>query len=160
MIGAVFLFCGCSYKPPIYPDFCKKENKTYSNKEKIVETLLYITQNADKSENNSTILSYDNSKIMIFYRTNIEKHGKVDIFRMYLEKYPDCCAVIRPPLYTAWYSGMRSNGFSDVEILGKPGDWVADVAIEKTSLKHNRGARLRPDFKVSDCNEVSMLPRG
>lgn len=152
-LTAAMISNGCSYSAPVYQDFCKNDNKKYSDIEKIEETLKFIINNVESPR----MSFYKNSNFIKYYNKN---NQKIEYVSKYLNENPDCCMVIRPPLYTTWYSNMKRNGFSDKEILGYPGEWVADVAIDKKSIHPESRARLWADFKVSRCNKVEIIPRG
>lgn len=151
-IIAALALAGCDEDPPIYPDFCATSGRAFSDTEKIAATLGYIHQHIDdpKMEN------YRNRKVGRFVR---KYPDSAEFIKAYTSALPDCCEVYRPPSYVEWYA-TQSDLFAEYDLIGAPGDWVADVAIEKKSLNPGAKHLLRPDFKVSDCNRVSQIDRG
>lgn len=139
---------GCSGEPGSAPDFCNATNKTYSDREKIVETLAYVYSHIDDPQ-------------MAYYRklpiyAAVKKAQQPEKFASaYFAEHPNCCEVHEPAIYEEW----RRQGLKG-SFLGEPSEWVADVAIEKQSLANPSKHRLWADFTVNNCNEVGFLQRG
>lgn len=152
-IIAALALSGCNEAPPIYPDWCTSSGQKLSDGEKISATLAYIHEHI----NDPAMEYYRRVTVGRFAR----RYANSDNFiKAYTLALPDCCEVYRPPTYIEWYSAQRSVGFSERELIGNPGDWVADVAIERKSPNWKAKHRLWPDFKVSNCNHVSLIERG
>jgi hypothetical protein len=156
----VFALClvalhGCAEeKAPIYPDYCEPLKKRFSDREKIEATLMYVIDNIDNpTRYTGETVSYFGRDFLKFYRgIELSKESNKSIIKGYLDRNPDCCAVLRPPSYVKWYASARPY-FPEHEIIGSPGEWVVDVSLSGPNRKSG-------DFKVSDCNKVGMIDRG
>jgi len=149
---SVALLTACADNTPLYEDYCASQNKRFSDVEKIEAALLYVLNR----ENSGEIGMLGTNHFLELAKVNKKPLSDEAFVRTYLNKHPSCCHVVKPPSYVKWYSSMRGNGFTENEIIGEPGDWIADISIDLPE----RQQRNMPLFKVSDCNDVEILPRG
>jgi hypothetical protein len=156
MAFSLLFLTSCGEAPPIYPDHCSQTGLTYTDSEKIDATLRFLASNFD----NPYLTYYKNVEFFKFIKPGQSDQEISEAIMRYRSQFPDCCHVLKPPTYVEWYSGMRSHGFSEREIIGEPGDWVADVSIENRWANREKQDEPFPDFKVSSCNKSGILPRG
>lgn len=155
----VALMSACSIqdgKAPIYPDYCKPSQKTFSNIEKIHAAIEYILDNKNAVFNKG---SERIMHLMRYYGEHSNENPR-EIAARYYGAFPECCRIIRPPSYVKWYEAMSGVGISDQEIIGKPGEWVADVLVVDLARNEESRRLQQSQFRVSGCNQISLINRG
>ena len=121
-------------------------DRTYSDHEKIVETLRYIHSHIDDPE-------MDYYRKTAIYSAIKKDPDAASFAKAYIADKPDCCEVYRPAAYEEWRQQR-------IPIPGEQGEWVADVAVEHKLIAPNSKYRMLADFAVNNCNKVIFLHRG